>query len=146
MSNIKKFLKRWDEIEGLLQSQQEKIITRAASQVYKEIVDRTPVGRPELWSSPAPDGYKPGDLRKAWEIDWGMGYIHATATYSGKLGSVSGANFYVLGKDIWVRNQLDYAYAVEYGWSRKQAPQGMMRISIKQYQSFLDKATKNNKI
>jgi hypothetical protein len=146
MSNMKKFLKRWEEIEKKLQTQQEKIITHAASQVYKEIVDRTPVGRPELWSRPAPDGYKPGDLRKAWEINWGMGYIHATATYSGKLGSVSGAGNYKLGSTIWVRNQEDYAYAVEYGWSRKQAPRGMMRISIKLYQSFLDKAIKNNKI
>jgi hypothetical protein len=146
MSNIKKFEKRWLEIELELKSQQEKIITRAASEVYKQIVDRTPVGRPELWSSiPAAD-YKPGDLRKAWEINWGQGYIQATASYSGKLGSVSGANSYKLGDTIWVRNQTDYAYVVEFGWSRRQAPRGMMRISVKLYQSFLDRAIKNNKI
>ena len=143
---MKKFLKRWEEIEEQLLSQQEKIITRAASQVYKEVVDRTPVGRPELWQSAPPAGYEPGDLRKAWEINWGNGFIHATATYSGKLGAVSGAGFYMLGDDIVIRNQLDYAYAVEYGWSKKQAPRGMMRISIKLYQSFLDKETKKNKI
>jgi hypothetical protein len=146
MSNIKKFEKRWLEIELELIEHQEKTITRAASQVYKEMVDRTPVGRPELWKMPPPAGYKPGDLRKAWEIDWGKGYIKATASYSGKLGSVSGANSYKLGDTIWVRNQTDYAYAVEFGWSTRQAPQGMMRISVKLYKTYLDRAIKNNKI
>lgn len=146
MSNIKKFSKRWDEIEKELIEQQEKAVTRAASQVYKEMVDRTPFGRPELWNSPAPANYTPGDLRKAWEINWGQGFIKAIASFSGKLGSITGASRYKLGDDIIIRNQLDYAHAVEYGWSKKQAPQGMMRISVKLYKTFLDAAIKNNKI
>ena len=147
MSNITDFIKSWEKLEEKLQSQQEKVITRAASQVYKEMVDRTPVGRPEIWKAgKAPVGYKPGDLRKAWEINWGQGYIQANATFAGKLGSVTGAFRYTLGDDILVRNQTDYAYAIEYGWSTKQAPRGMMRISIKLYESFLDTAIKNNKI
>lgn len=145
MSNINKFLNQWEANEKKLVEQQEKIIAQAASQVYKETVDRTPYGRPELWKMKAAPGYKPGDLRKAWEINWGTGFIHATASFTGKLNSVQGADRYKLGTDIYIRNQEDYAERVEYGYS-SQAPGGMMRISVKLYQTFLNKATKNNKI
>ena len=145
MSNINKFLNQWDKNVDKLIEHQTKAITQAASQVYKETVDRTPFGRPELWKGIAPVGYKPGDLRKAWEIDWGTGFIHATASFTGKLNSVTGAQNYRLGNDIYIRNQAPYAEKIEYGYSR-QAPSGMMRVSVRQYQSFLNKATKNNKL
>ena len=141
------FTRQRDDIEKQVIAQQTKIITQAASQVYKETVDRTPLGRPELWkNSMPPSNYSPGSLKKAWEINWGGGFIHATSSFSGKLNSVAGAGNYHLGNDIFIRNQEPYAYAVEFGWSKRQAPQGMARISVRLFRKFLDDATKKNKI
>lgn len=141
------FERQWERIEKELIEAQRRTVTQAASQVYKSTVDRTPIGRPELWkSSSVPDNYIPGDLRKAWEINWGNGFIHATASFSGKLDSVAGAGNYRLGTDIYIRNQTEYAHAIEYGRSTQQAPAGMMRISVRQYQTFLTKAAKKNKL
>ena len=144
---IDKFLKQWDKNEEKLLSRQEKIITQAASQVYKETVDRTPFGRPELWrNNNAPSNYTPGGLKKAWEINWGTGYIKASGSFTGKLNAVAGASNYTLGNDIIMRNQEPYAYKVEFGWSRRQAPAGMARISVRSFSSFLNAATKKNKL
>jgi hypothetical protein len=43
-------------------------------------------------------------------------------------------------QDIWITNNLPYALAVEYGHSAVQAPAGMVRVSIADFQDFLDKA------
>ena len=121
------FNTQWDRIEKELLEAQRRAISQAASQVYKETVDRTPLGRPELWkNSTVPDNYAPGALRKAWEINWGGGFINAAASFTGKLNSVSGASGYELGKDI--------------------APHGMMRLSVKKYKSFLEQAVARNKV
>lgn len=142
-----KFFKKWDMNVDKLNDILKDTVIEAASQVYKETVDRTPIGRPELWSNPSvPENYEPGDLRNAWEINWGIGFINATASFSGKLASIEGAANYKLGNDIYIRNQTPYAHAVEYGWSKIQAPRGMMRISVRQYHSFLNTAAKKNKL
>ena len=141
------FNTQWDRIEKELLEAQRRAISQAASQVYKETVDRTPIGRPELWkNSTVPDNYAPGALRKAWEINWGGGFINAAASFTGKLNSVSGASGYELGKDIFIRNRTSYALSIEYGHSRTQAPHGMMRLSVKKYKSFLEQAVARNKV
>lgn len=144
---MESFESQWKKITAALQSKQEKIISEAASQVFKKVVDRTPYGRPELWKSgTAPANYQPGTLRKGWEINWGNGYIHPVSSYSGKLSSVAGKESYRLGSDIYIKNSTPYAYVIEYGKSRIQAPQGMMRRSIKEYQRILNTVASKYKI
>lgn len=128
---MRPFQQQWADIEKELISKLEKAISEAATATYGEIVDRTPV--------------RSGDLHRAWEIDYGQGYTKLAATYGSKLQAINYSQNYKLGDDIWVRNQLPYAERIEYGYS-KQAPTGMVRISIKQYQHFLDKAVKRNRI
>jgi hypothetical protein len=43
------------------------------------------------------------------------------------------------GGVIYINNNLPYAQRLEYGWS-KQAPSGMVRITLARFQSMLDKA------
>lgn len=128
---MKPFKQQWANIEKQLLEALEKTVADAATETYAEIVDRTPV--------------KSGDLHRAWEIDYGQGYVKLAASYGSKLMGLDMAQNYTLGNDIWVRNQLPYAERIEYGYSR-QAPAGMVRISIKQYQHFLNKAAKRNRI
>lgn len=96
------------------------ILQEACQILYQRIVDRTPVGNPALWNPPIyPKGYNPGSLKEAWQIKKdGEGYI--------------------------ISNNLPYAYRVETGWST-QAPSGMMRISVKEFNSILDEVARRRK-
>jgi len=95
-------------------------LEEACQELYQRIVDRTPIGNPALWNPPYwPNGYVPGDLKAAWKIEkLGEGYI--------------------------ISNDMPYAYRVETGWS-KQAPTGMMRISVKEFNAILDEIARRRK-
>ena len=123
-------------------------VAEAAGQVIKNTVDRTPVGRPELWKSKGGGRYNPGELRRSWEASFGKGFknISNGADYGGKVESNSDMKSYNVDYDIIIRNQLPYAQAVEYGWSRKQAPEGMLRISMLEFRSLFREALHNNKV
>lgn len=43
------------------------------------------------------------------------------------------------GDTIWISNSLPYAERLEYGWSG-QAPQGMVRLTVQQFNDFISKA------
>lgn len=43
------------------------------------------------------------------------------------------------GQVIWLSNNLPYARRLEYGWS-KQAPEGMVRITVAEFQSYMREA------
>lgn len=142
---MSKFLRQWAKVEEELNEALRKAVVESAMRTYGEIVDRTPVGRPDLWKSAPPEGYVPGDLHQAWEISFGKGFkkVRAKRNYKSKLANFAAATSYRLGDTIWVRNRLPYAYRVEYGWSQ-QAPQGMMRTSVQKYKTFLDEAVRRN--
>lgn len=44
------------------------------------------------------------------------------------------------GQDIYLTNSLPYAIPLEYGHSKKQAPLGMVRITVTEFQTFVDAA------
>lgn len=41
--------------------------------------------------------------------------------------------------ELWITNGLPYARRLEYGWSQ-QAPAGMVRITVREWRQFIDKA------
>lgn len=122
---MKSFKLQWKEITEKLHDTLEKVIVDAAGRTYQEMVDKTPVDS--------------GALRRAWEIDYGQGYLDLASNYQTKFNAETFGIDYTLGDEIWVRNQKRYAERIEYGYSR-QAPAGMMRISIKKYKQFLNEA------
>ena len=123
-------------------------IAEAAGKVIKSTVDRTPVGRPSLWKSKVSSQYKPGALRRSWEANFGHGFHNVSngSDYDGKVSANAAMRAYTFDYDIIVRNQLEYAQAVEYGWSRNQAPQGMLRISMSEFQKFFKETLKKNRV
>ena len=122
-----------------------RVVNATIIDMFSKIVDRTPVGNPSLWSYPAPTGYNPGTLKASWAIDYNTnGAIRNEkgqfASFSG-IGNAGGVKFTVTGnyrQDAIIYNTQPYAQRVETGWST-QAPQGMMRITIKEYESILNK-------
>lgn len=96
----------------------ERTLHQACQILFENIVKRTPVGNPALWNWPAHKDYIPGTLKASWEI-------------------------IINGLDVTIQNLQPYAYRVETGYST-QAPAGMMRISLIEFQSILNEVQKRN--
>lgn len=132
-------------IEGVKESR-DKIIRGTLVSLSNNIIRRTPVGNPSLWaesSLPAPKGYVGGSLRGAWQAsigapDFAITGRKQTSGTGATLGDVlAKTNALESGQTFYLTNPLPYARRVEFGWS-KQAPQGMLRVSVAEAQKVLD--------
>lgn len=93
----------------------------------------------------APEGYVGGRLRANWTVSL------ETPTYLSvldvdKTGSktIADGSAVISGsegtEDIYITNSLPYAIPVEYGHSGVQAPEGMVRVTVVEFQSYVEKA------
>ena len=112
--------------------------------VGTRIVEKTPVGDPSRWSMPAPAGYVGGRARGAWQYAQGGPVAVEPGTIDGSgqasinriAAGVAGAS----GADHYITNSVPYIRRLEYdGWSG-QAPEGMVRITIEEYQQIVARA------
>ncbi len=101
-----------------------KILVESAKEFAKRVQDRTPKGEPSLWNYPAPKGYIPGTLKASWSLQF------SPITQKGTYATVS--------------NDQPYAHPVEYGWST-QAPNGMMRVTLKEWQQIINETARRIK-
>lgn len=121
------------------------VVDKVTIDLLTKIVLRTPVGNPTLWKRPPPKGYVGGRLRGNWNT--GIGSINTTFHPRSKDGR--GPKFRALAAlsardpsmDIYLTNSLPYAYRVENGYST-QAPAGMVRVTVTEFQGFINKAAK----
>lgn len=141
-TNIQQFLKKFKEDQQIALNTSAKVLNSTVSDLYKKIVERTPVGNPSLWNWPAPRDYNPGTLKESWNISFNnvqrnvAGQFASTAQILGN----NGLSFKLGDKGqqvVVISNPQPYAQRVETGWST-QAPQGMMRVSIAEYTSMLN--------
>ena len=107
----------------------------------ERIVERTPVGNPELWASPPPPEYRGGRARANWQYGFGAapqgdlpdidpsGKVSTNRIAAGALGSPAAGIHYIA-------NNLPYAEALENGYST-QAPAGMVGLAVVDMQAIL---------
>ncbi len=119
--DYKKWFKKFNAHEEQVLQVSEKVLLYVASSLYVRIIDYTPVGDPSLWKFKAPAGYHPGNLKKAWTLDFSNN-----------------------NKQAIIANNEAYAVRVEYGWS-SQAPYGMMRKGIAYFPDLLAQAAQRYK-
>ena len=114
--------------------------------LFSGVIKSTPVGNPDLWdvsdkakAYAIANGYKGGSLRAAWALsndrasrDIPMGRIPVNSSQIVNLADN--------GRAVFLTNNLPYARRVEYGWSKKQAPQGMVRMNFRRIKRQLKKA------
>lgn len=112
-----------------------------------KIVLRTPVGDPSTWQSPAPSGYVGGRARANWQ--YGNGIMPEGAlSIVDKDGSttinriIGGVQASKAASIHWIANNLPYIKPLEEGWSN-QAPQGMLRLSVIEFEQVVRDAVKN---
>lgn len=111
-TNFDQWQRNFDGNVRIILDVDERVLHESCRILFKNIVDRTPVGDPTLWKWPAHKDYKPGTLKASWTID-------------------------INGLEVIIENLQPYAYRIETGYST-QAPVGMMRISIKEFQFIID--------
>lgn len=86
-----------------------------------------------------------GRFRANWQVS---GSSPASGTVDGFADPTAKVATYVNGQkqslEFTLANNLPYAYALEYGYS-KQAPQGMVRINVARFQQILDEQARINR-
>jgi hypothetical protein len=92
-----------------------------------------------------PDGYVGGRLRANWTVSLGTPtYVSVVDRDQGGQATIANGSQVIASadgvEDIWIMNSLPYAIPVEYGHSGVQAPQGMVRVSVADFQAFVERA------
>lgn len=143
-TNINQFLKKFKENQQIVIKAAEKVVNETLAEMYKRIIDRTPMGNPTLWKWSAPKDYQPGTLKASWQLSFGGMRDQGTGQYVSTQSVVGGhgISMQVRGgaNTAFIYNRQPYAERVENGWST-QAPSGMMRITIAEYTMLIDKNT-----
>lgn len=123
------------------------VVRKVVLDLGKEVVMRTPVGNPDLWEyMKAPPGYTGGTARSNWFF--GYDRIKDTQEAHDKSGSASTKRLIEFGTKVksgtvcYFTNNLPYIMRLEYGYSEKQAPFGMARITVARFQEVLDSAVR----
>lgn len=141
-TNRDDFLKRFKANEQLALDASAKIINSTLLQMYKKIIDRTPVGDPSLWKWPAHSDYQPGTLKESWQLSFNGQQRNLKGQFSSASQTIEngGLTLKVGSRETvsaTISNPQPYAQRVETGWST-QAPSGMMRVTIAEYTSIID--------
>lgn len=124
----------------------ETVFRKVGLEMFSRIVKRSPVGNPSLWKHKGPKGYVGGRFRANWQVSIGRPAAGALdlKDRTGSATIIKGAEVIQnvrADETLWFVNSLPYARALEFGWS-KQAPAGMVRVTIAEFQSIVGNAAK----
>jgi hypothetical protein len=123
------------------------VVRKVVIDVGTSLVMKSPVGDPTYWKGSAPPGYVGGRFRANWQ--YGLGSIDKTTTervdasgqttISAIVGTVKPD---AAGEIHYITNSLPYAMALEEGHSWRQAPNGMVNLTVLEFQPIVDAAAK----
>lgn len=123
---------------------QDAVVRKIVIDLGKSIIMKNPVGDGKYWKMPVPKGYVGGRSRANWM--YGNGVMP-----SGAVDNIDPSGSKTIAKLVaqvsstptasvhWIANSLPYIRRLEEGWSR-QAPQGMVRLTIEEFQQTVRKA------
>ena len=137
----------------------DQVIRASLIDVTTRIVKRTPVGNPDLWVTKNskgqyvdylaykgyPEGYIGGQARGNWfaTINNPNAFYSAGSIDPDGSNTISNAGAMAAdapGNIFYLTNNLPYIFRLEYqGWST-QAPEGMVRVSVIEFNNALNKA------
>jgi hypothetical protein len=136
-------LSRWvEKAKGNMDA----VVRKVVLDVGSRIVEKSPVGDASLWQSPPPPGYVGGRFRANWQYGFNeppssdlsdidpSGGVSVSRISAGVLNSPSIGIHYLV-------NNMPYAKRLEEGWS-KQAPQGMVTLTVMEFGAIASSAVK----
>lgn len=122
------------------------VVRKVVLDLGTKVVERSPVGDPSKWASPAPKGYIGGRFRGNWQ--YGLNErprgTFMTIDRSGKVSigrMAAGLPKEAAGHVHFITNNLPYAMRLETGWS-KQAPGGMVALAVREFQNVVSAAAR----
>lgn len=134
------------------------VLRHALMSLDGKILLRSPVGDPSKWATPmtqsrktgkmhwnAPKGYVGGRFRSNWQLSNespATGVLNlvdkdGSATKAAHASFISTAT---AGGTIYLMNNLPYAVRLEQGWSRNQAPIGMVAVTVVEWGAMVARA------
>lgn len=128
-----------------LDERAEPITRKIIFDVSTALVLKSPVGDPKYWKRKPPPGYVGGRFRANWQ--YGYNRIDRTVTENkdkaggATINRISGSiPEKVLGSVHYLTNSLPYANRLEEGWSWRQAPNGMVMVTILEFDPIVARA------
>ena len=126
----------------------DQVVRSVLFSVANSLVERSPVGNPDLWQNPkaAPPGYVGGRFRANWQFGESEPNLAVTTgidpTGGFTIGKLQAAvpETDARGKIYYFTNSLPYAERLEEGWSSRQAPDGIVGLTAIEFQDYVDKA------
>lgn len=126
----------------------DKVVRKVVLELGTSLVFKSPVGDAAYWISAPPKGYVGGRFRANWQL--GIGAIDYTTSEKTDAdgGATVGNLFAEVSKpesaaQMWyLTNSLPYAQRLEDGWSHRQAPNGMVAITVLQFREFVSDAVR----
>lgn len=120
------------------------IVYKTVLDIGTRIVMRSPVGDGNAWKHKPPKGYVGGRFRGNWQYGDGAipNGIVRTIDASGQLSIgriTAGLKPDAAGRVHYLVNKLPYAMPLETGWS-KQAPAGMVDVTVREFESIVKRA------
>lgn len=124
------------------------IVRRVAIETLSRVVMRTPVGNPSLWKSKPPAGYVGGRLRANWATSIGTPDLTVTVRIDKQgAATIQRGSARIAAADgerpIFIMNSLPYAREIEYEGHSRQAPAGMVRITVAEFQTMVDEIARS---
>jgi len=126
----------------------EKTIRGTIFEISKRIMFRSPVGDPAYWQSKyKPVGYVGGAFRANWQYGFNQqpsGEVAGTdKSGSATLGKIkAGINSSPVYGIHYLVNNLPYSIRLENGWSKRQAPGGMVKLTALEFGSIASQENK----
>lgn len=123
----------------------DKITRKIVLDVSTAIVLRSPVGDPKYWKRKPPPGYVGGRFRGNWQYAIDRMDITVTEikdktgqpTINRLTGEMQGR---MLGHVHYITNSLPYAIRLEDGWSWRQAPNGVVALTVLEFDPIVKRA------
>ena len=139
------FTAEFKEIANRTNQKVEDVVKLVAKDLFKLVIDGTPVGNPQLWKSNPPKDYVAGLLKGNWQTTIGSPSVSKVATkdIDGKMTTkkmMSVVNKWDGTGFIYFTNNLPYAARIEYGAHSTQAPSGMVRVALSTVEQSVNKA------
>lgn len=123
----------------------ETVVSKTVLAVGTSLVMKSPVGDPTLWKQKPPPGYVGGRFRANWQYGFNVpqsGVTDGIDADGGATIGTMGERIKVAGSDgiHYIVNNLPYANALEYGNHSSQAPNGMVGITVTEFEDYVTKA------
>ena len=125
----------------------DKLVRAVNLDLVRQVTKKTPVGNPSLWKSKPPKGYTGGQAKGNWfatngnpssQIDNSVRAKNSSKPVNRAMSAINAS----AGQVFYIVNNLPYIRRLEYeGWSG-QAPQGMVRVTVSEFNRRLERAAR----